>query len=465
VLTLGLLGLITAVAFEGMAIPTILPATVEELGGLELYGWAFSAFFLTNIVGVTLAGGDADRSGPTRSFLAGLALFATGLVISGLAPSMPIVIVGRAVPGFGAGAIGSIVYTVIARAYAPQAMPGMVAMISSAWVVPGLVGPALAGLVADHLDWRWVFLGLVPPVLLMGAAVIAPMRTIGPAVSRPSDGGRRGLEAIRLTAGSTLLLAGLGLGQPVIGLPLVAIGGWLAIAAARRLLPAGSLRAERGRPSVFALVFLVAFGFFGTEAFVPLAVTDVRGASITVGGLALSAAAVSWALGSWLPARLRQTSRAKIVGAGVGAIGVGIGVTALVLLPQLPIPTAALGWAIAGLGMGLAYSTLTLLVLQTAPRGEEGVSSAALQLMFTLGTALGAGVAGALVGISESSSLPLALAIAAADALMMLVAGLALVLSRRLPAGTERQDSRQTAETGETGVASPAGSVAPFKEP
>ena len=46
-LTVGIIGLVTAAAFEGMAVPTVLPATLEDLGDLDLYGWAFSAFWLT----------------------------------------------------------------------------------------------------------------------------------------------------------------------------------------------------------------------------------------------------------------------------------------------------------------------------------------------------------------------------------------------------------------------------------
>ena len=65
-LTIGLIGLITAVAFEGLAVATVLPQTAAELDGLALYGWSFSAFWLTNILGITLAGGDADRHGPVE---------------------------------------------------------------------------------------------------------------------------------------------------------------------------------------------------------------------------------------------------------------------------------------------------------------------------------------------------------------------------------------------------------------
>ena len=55
-LTLGLVLTVAAVAFETLAIATVLPAVVEELGGLHLYGWAFSAFLLTQLVAIVIAG-------------------------------------------------------------------------------------------------------------------------------------------------------------------------------------------------------------------------------------------------------------------------------------------------------------------------------------------------------------------------------------------------------------------------
>jgi MFS family permease len=438
-LTIGLIGLVTAGAFEGMAVPTVLPALVPTLGGLDLYGWAFSAFWLTNIIGITLGGSDADRRGPARALAVGVVLFAAGMLVAGVATGMPMVIVGRAIQGFGSGAIGSVVYAAIARAYPSSVTPRMIALVSSAWVVPGLVGPALAGTVTDALGWRWVFLGVVPPVLVMGLAVYPQLARLGPAV-RETEASRtdanRALDAVRLAVGSTLVLAALTIGSVPLALAFLAGGGWLAIGALRHLLPPGTLRLAAGRPAVVAAVFGIAFAFFGTEAFVPLSVVDVRGGSVTLGGVALSAAAVTWAAGSWLQARAASAGiRRTLVTSGAGLIGAGIVVTSLVLLPSVPVLVAAIGWAVAGLGMGLAYSMLALVMLETSAPGEEGFSSAAIQLMFTLGTAFGAGIGGAIVALAAGGALGLAPAIGIVYGLMLVMALLTVGVSWRVPRG------------------------------
>ncbi|MBA2634808.1 MAG: MFS transporter [Chloroflexi bacterium] len=316
----------------------------------------------------------------------------------------------------------------------------MIALVSSAWVVPGLVGPALAGTVTDALDWRWVFLGIVPPVLVMGLAVYPQLARLGPAARTAVEGTRsdtsRAFDAVRLAVGSTLLLAALTIGSVPLAIASAAGGAWLAIGSVRHLLPPGALRLARGRPSGVVAVFGIAFSFFGTEAFVPLTVVDVRGGSVTLGGVALSAAAVTWAAGSWLQARAAAAGiRRALVTSGAVLIGAGIVVTALVLLPSMPVLVAAAGWAVAGLGMGLAYSMLALVMLESSAPGEEGFSSAAFQLMFTLGTAFGAGIGGAVVALADVGVLDLSPAIGLVYGLMLVMALLTAGVSLRVPRG------------------------------
>src|ERR671918_2159659 len=94
-LTAGLVLTITLVAFESLAIATVMPVVADALGGLGLYGWVFSGFFLGSLLGIVLAGRAADRRGTRVPFAAGLALFTVGLVVGGAAQSMAMLVAGR----------------------------------------------------------------------------------------------------------------------------------------------------------------------------------------------------------------------------------------------------------------------------------------------------------------------------------------------------------------------------------
>src|SRR5438552_554723 len=80
-LTLGLTLIVSFAAFEALAVATVLPAVVKDLGGIRLYGWAFSAFQLTNLIGIVIGGREADRQGLARPFAVGIGLFVLGLLL------------------------------------------------------------------------------------------------------------------------------------------------------------------------------------------------------------------------------------------------------------------------------------------------------------------------------------------------------------------------------------------------
>ena len=151
---------------------TVMPDVKNDLGGLGLYGWVFSGFFLASLVGTVLAGELADRQGLVLPFVLGLVAFGVGLVVGGLATSMPMLIAGRLAQGLGAGAIPATGYASIGRGYPAALQPRVFAVLSTAWVVPGLVGPAAAVGIEHAASWRWVFLALLPLVVLAGVLAV-----------------------------------------------------------------------------------------------------------------------------------------------------------------------------------------------------------------------------------------------------------------------------------------------------
>ncbi len=352
-LTIGLLMAITLVAFEALAVATVMPKAEQDLGGLTLYGWAFSGFLLASIVGITWAGEQADRHGPGRPLAIGMTLFGIGLLIAGLAPSMLVLVIGRAIQGLGAGALPAIAYVALGRGYPEQLRPRMLAMLATAWVVPGLIGPAIGGAIAEFISWRGAFLIFVPLIPVMAALALPPLFRMGP----PGGELRRSRvpTAIRLALSAGLALAGVATGDLLFGAPLVVIGVAAGIPALRGLLPPGTFRAAPGLPAAVAGNGFLNMCFFGAEAFIPYLLTTHRGYSSFVAGLALTSASLTWAAGSWLQERaIRHISRPHLAAFGVAFVIAGIAMVPLALLEQVPGAWVAVAWTVGGFGMGIA---------------------------------------------------------------------------------------------------------------
>jgi len=434
-LTIGLVLSITFVASEALAVVTVMPVVAHDLGGLRLYGWVFSGFMLGSVIGIVLAGREADRRGPAVPFVAGLLLFGSGLALAGLAPAMGVLVAGRVLQGMGAGAVPSVAYAAIGRSFIGPLRARMMAVLSTAWVLPGLAGPALAAEVARAFGWRWVFLGLLPVVGIAGSIAVPALIRLGPP-GTPGTEEHRLIDAFRTAAGATLLLAGLtlaaGSGQIPAGCALILAGALAGLPALRRLLPPGTLAARPGLPATILTRGLLTFTFFGADAYVTLAVTAIRHRSPAFAGLAVTGATLSWTAGAWVQARLNEKWEGRrLIRTGLVIVLAGIAGMTVALRPDVPPWAAVAAWTVGGLGMGLAYAPVSLMMLRNAPPGQEGRTSASLNLADVLGIAIGIGVGGAAVAAGAGSHLSLGITVAFAAAA---VAGvIALLVSRRLP--------------------------------
>jgi MFS family permease len=432
-LTVGLVLAVTLVAFEALAIATILPVVSRHLGDLRLYGWVFSAFMLTSLIGIVVAGTLADRGPLAPPMLSGLALFAAGLVVGGTAPNMPVLVVGRAVQGLGAGFVPAVAYVAISRGYPERCQPRMFAILSTAWVVPGLIGPAIAALVATTVGWRWVFLGLVPLVIVTGALAVLAMRHV-PAPTRPRHGAVPYLPVFGVVAGAAVALASISSDDLAAGVPGALAGGGLLVVCLRRLTPPGTLTARRGLPATVLNRGLLTCCFFAGDVYVPYAITAVRHSSTALAALALTAGTLTWTVGSWVQAhRIARVGPRRLVRGGELLVLGGLGLMSIALVPSVPPELGVLAWAVAGGGMGLAYAPLSVTTLDLAAPGAEGKATASLQLFDVLGQALGTGVAGAVVA-GTAVSLGHRNGVALAFLFGIVVGVCALAVGARLPA-------------------------------
>lgn len=369
--------MVSLVAFEYVAVAIAMPVVADDLGGIELYGLAFSGAMAAGVVGTVLGGRWADLRGPLAPLWTGVAAFAAGLIMAGTAPYMEVLIAGRLVQGFGGALVNVALYVVVARVYPEELHPKIFSLFATAWVVPSMVGPGIVGVIVEVWDWRWVFL-LVPFLTVVGALLL--WRGLA---GQPVRGGQGtpapGLLAMVGWAAVTAVAAGLmqyGSNGPVV---LLVIGLAILAVALPRLLPAGTLKAARGLPAVVALRGLATGALFATEVIIPLMLIQERGLSPLWAGIALTGGAVTWSFASWLQGRevFSQITNLRL---GSAMLAAGVLLMGAVTFAAVPVALAYPSWIVAGFGMGLIYPTLSVLTLELSEPGEEGVNSSALQV-------------------------------------------------------------------------------------
>src|SRR6266545_2641340 len=410
-LTAGLLLLEALVAVEALVVTTILPAVRRDLGGIQYYGWAFSATFLATFASIPIAGRATDRYGPRRPLAIMLGVYVAGLVIAGLAPTMPVLVIGRFVQGCGAGAFYSVSLGTVAKSYPGRIRPRVLALLASMWILPGILGPPIGAALASTIGWRWVFAAPLPLLVVIAALILPSM----PDVAGNAQAGRLSIRwPVQLMVGAGLFLAGLT--EP----------SWWSLA----MIPAGLVL---GLPATAAAAFLLSAAFFAVDGFVPLMLTGVRGLSVAEAGIVVTLATVAWSLGSWWQSRIiGRIGAPSLVAGGTGVVALGIvGVAAG--LTSLPIVVPYIGWGLAGLGMGVAFPTIPLAAMSQASGGAEASQLSSILLTDTLGAGIGTGLGGACIAIADSTGSQLRAGIAGAFAVGFAAALVLIAIARRLP--------------------------------
>ncbi|GAB6898658.1 MFS transporter [Kineosporia succinea] len=398
----GIVTLITLIAFEAVAVSTAMPVLTRELDAVREIGFGFSVFIAAQLLGVVVSGSWCDTSGTRWPVRTGIVLFGAGQLICGFAPTFHALLAGRAMAGAGAGLLVVAMYVLVADVFPSSLQPRVFSFFSAAWVVPGIVGPALAGWLAEEVSWRLVFL-LVVPLAVPPSLVLLPKLRSTPSHEPGAPGALtraqvrlRAVCGVGVTAGVLLLQWGLARIDGLVGLVALIVGVALTVLGFRPLVPAGTLLLRRGLPTVIALRGLFAGMFFGAESFIPLMLINQHGFEADQAGLVLTGGIVGWTLGGYVQGhpRLRLPRHLLFVSGAVIISSALFGLTLLTSPPTsgwLVLPL----WAACAVGMGLAISSTGVLTLRYSEPGQQGRNSSALQLSDALGAALGIGVAGA----------------------------------------------------------------------
>ena len=357
---------------------------------------------------------------------------------------MWVLVAARFVQGLAVGLLITAMYVVMGEVYADQVRPRIFAALAGAWVIPGLVGPVVAGWITEQLSWRWVFGGLAPFVALGGVLMLPSLRQLRRATGTgPID--RRRIGYALLTAVGVAGVANLGENLSVLGAAGAVgragrHGGRSAPAAARRNLPLRLRSAGRDRLSRGA-----GRDFVGMEVIVPLTLSVQLHYSPTMAGTPLMLSALSWATASAIQGRLRQPNRAALVALGLVLMAVGGVGMALVALRTVPGAVAFAVWPFAGFGAGFAITSASVVMLECTTDADRGSDSAALQLADSSVSAISAAFAGALIALAVHGRISYGTGFAVVYLSMAALGVLAVSRASRLRTPAARRGGRELA--------------------
>ncbi|MGH9338186.1 MAG: MDR family MFS transporter [Acidobacteriota bacterium] len=387
-------------ALEATVVVTAMPTVVSSLGGLEIYSWVYSVYFLTATVTQPLWGRLSDLYGRKLFYLAGATLFITGSMLSGLSESMTQLVFFRALQGTGAGALVPLGMTIVGDIYTLQRRARIQGLFSGVWGLSSLVGPLLGGLITDYISWRWVFFLNVPFGLAAGA--IIGIGLIEPGKTREHRIDYTG--AVLLITCLTCFFFGLDrwrFGEPgltahvLLGSAFVLLLAFL-IQERNAVEPILPLHLFRDR--IFSAAALNGFfsgmALFGAISFIPLFVQGVLGTGATEAGWALTPLTLAWVTFSIVSGRL-----ILIIGYRKTVItGMVLMMTGFFLLSRMTQDIAA--WrmftymVLIGSGVGLSMVSMLIAVQNRVPRSLLGIATSSTTFFRTVGASIGIAIMG-----------------------------------------------------------------------
>lgn len=393
------------VAIDATILATAVPAVVEDLGGFTQFPWLFSIYLLAQAISVPIYGKLADLRGRKPIMLLGVGLFVLGSILCGVAWSMPALIAFRLIQGLGAGAIQPIGMTIIGDIYSVAERARVQGYIASVWGISSFVGPALGGVFADYISWRWIFFVNIP--LGLAAAWVLVRRFKENVVRGSTKPQIDYWGTILLAVGGSLLLLGLLEGgvmwswDSVASIVILAVSVVLLVAfvlverkAPEPVLPLWVL-GHRVLNSANSSALLIGVLMVGLSTYVPLYAQGVLGTSALIAGFALAAMTLGWPIAASLAGRiyLRVGFRTTML---LGAVIVVIGSALLLTVSSdSSVLYLALACFVIGLGLGFSASPGVVAAQSSVDWKSRGVVTGANMFARSVGSAVGVAVFGA----------------------------------------------------------------------
>ena len=394
-------------ALDALVMSAAMPSIVAELGGLPLYAWVYSAYFLARAVALPVFGKLADIYDEKTIFLISIALFVVASIAAGLANTMSFLIISRVFQGIGAGGNFALVYIVLSKVAPPGKRAQTLSLGSTIWGVSSVIGPTLGGFIVSYFSWRWIFFINIPIGLLSLAGIAfflrLPRQHIEKSATLDFTGlflfscAILGILTIFITGGREIPWV-----SPSMAMLIVAtfIMGVLFYSVEKRAVdPMIDFRYFKIRN--FSLgngaIFLASFTIFSFFAYAPLYIQGSLGLSPMQVGIAMVSLSLGWSIGALFFGRTSNDGSERLWSIAGGVVLLAGSLLTMRFDLHTTMVECFLVFFVVGIGMGFV-SLATLILVQNSVSDEDlGVVTSFHQFGRSLGGTIGVGICGGLV--------------------------------------------------------------------
>lgn len=415
--TLMLGGGVTLYAVESYVTATIAPSIVRDIGGLELFSWMTTLFVAAGVLGSITVATRPKGIGLRAIYVAAALIFGVGSLACAIAPTMPVLLIGRAVQGYGSGMLSGLAYAFIRFIYPEPLWRRASTLYAAIWGVATVLGPTLGGLFAAGSAWREAFLILVPVAVLMALSG----RWLLPDVADDRIDTRTPLIQIILLLAAVLFVSIAGTIEHgsyktmLIAASIVLVATMVLIERKSevRLLPYGAVMLSNPIARLYLTIFTMML-VLTSDIYIPYFLQTLHGVTPLVSGYLVALVALGWTIAAFFSASFsgRQAAIAIISGCILETAATAS------LIPFLATNTpfdtvarfapAVITMFLMGFGVGLGWAHLVTRIIGIARRTEQDKASAAISMTQSLGGAFGAALAGVIVngaGLTHSSGI------------------------------------------------------------
>lgn len=404
-------------AADGLLVATMLPAIVDQIGGIHLMPWTIALYEMGSITAGAASGLLARRHGLRRPMAAAALLFASGCLVSALAPSMWVLLLGRVMQGLGGGGLVALSFVAVGWLFPPRLMARVMAIVSTVWGVSAFMGPLIGGLFVEHATWRLGFLAFTLQAVLLAGWLWTRAEPEGGV--REDARGRR-FPAIRLLWLSlgviAIAYAGITIGP--LHTPAFVLAGIACLvlflrldarAGAGRLLPRSPIGLATPVGAALTMILAFAAATIAIGVYVPFLLTHLHGVSPLVAGYVIALESIAWSIAAATFSGSHERHDGRLIGRGLLLVTASIlGLAWSVAFG--PIWLVAASAALQGLGFGMAWTFILRRAVAVAAVGEKALVAAAIPTTQRLGYALGAAYVGIVANAAGLDGGPAALA-------------------------------------------------------